>query len=157
MKRSGLKPGKGFKPRETTLARSSTLKTSKPMQRSDKPLARATAPMKAVGARARRTGQGKVPPTAAEAAWMDAAQAFGCIVCWLHFQAKTPAEIHHLKQGDRRMGHLFSIGLCADHHRGGQKEGAFISRHPWKRRFEAAYGLEDDLLSSLRSAIASTK
>lgn len=54
MKRSGFKSAgkllscsKGFKPRETTLARSSTLKTTKAMPRSTKALSRATAPMRA--------------------------------------------------------------------------------------------------------------
>jgi hypothetical protein len=155
MKRSGFKnpgkplaPGSGFKPRTQPMSRgTSTLTTSKPMQRS-------TAPIKAVGARAKRTGQGKVAPTAAERAWMDSIASFGCIVCWLHHGIKTPAAVHHILSGGRRMGHLYTIPLCdPGHHQGGSDTGPFISRHPWKARFESAYGTEMDLLAAVRILI----
>lgn len=124
----------------------STLKTLTPMTRASKP-------MKAVGARAKRTGQGKVPPTAADQAWMDRIACAGCIVCRLFFQAYRPAEVHHLLSGGRRMGHLYSIPLCVDHHRGGSKDGPFISRHPYKARFEDAYGAELDLLQAAQELL----
>lgn len=147
MKRSALKPGKGFKPRDKPMSRgTSTLKASKPMARGSKP-------MQSIGARGKRMRQGKVAPNALEQAWMDAAANFGCIVCYLQHGVRCPAEIHHLKDGDRRRGHLDSIGLCYQHHRGGNESGFFISRHPWKQRFEAAYGKEDDLLAALRALL----
>lgn len=146
MKRSAMKPGtKGLKCSAMSRG-SSTLKTTKPMQRASKP-------MKAVGQRGTRMRQGKVMPTRQEAAWMDAAASFGCIVCHRQNGVKVAAEIHHLKQGDRRMGHLFSIGLCYAHHRGGASEGPFVSRHPWKVRFENAFGTEMELLAELRALL----
>ena len=33
-----------------------------------------------------------------------------------------------------------------EHHRGGNDSGDFISRHPYKARFEKAYGSEQSLL-----------
>jgi hypothetical protein len=130
------------------LARSE-FKRKEPMARGGSQLARQAKPMKAIGERARRTGQGKVASSAAERSWMDSVASFGCIVCWRQHGIKAAAEIHHLKAGDRRMGHLFSIPLCADHHRGGAGEGRFISRHPWRARFEEAYGTELELLAAM--------
>jgi len=115
-------------------------------------MARGTSKLKPLGARAKRTGQGKVPPTADEQAWMNQVAQF-CIVCRLFHNAITPAEIHHIKSGDRRMGHLFSLGLCYAHHRGGTDSGPFISRHPYKFRFEQAYGTEIELLEKLEQFI----
>lgn len=83
---------------------------------------------------------------------MDAASQF-CIVCWLQFGVRTEAEIHHMKAGDRRMGHLYTLGLCKPHHRGGDGSGPFISRHPWKRRFELNFGTELELLEHQRKLI----
>jgi hypothetical protein len=160
MKRSAIKPGKGFKPRSEPMARgNSTLKSYKGLSRGSakltttKPLKPSGKKMAPVGARGKRMRQGKVPPTAAEKAWMDRAQAHGCVVCLLQTGTRMPAEIHHIKAGDRRMGHLFTLPLCTAHHRGGEREGAFISRHPWKARFEQAYGTELELLAILQNLL----
>lgn len=109
--------------------------------------------MKSIGERGKRMRQGKVAATAEEAAWMNLIQEFGCIVCALHYGVKSKSEIHHLKSGDRRMGHLFTLPLCYAHHRGGAGDGDFISRHPWKRRFEKVYGFELDLLEKLKGLV----
>jgi hypothetical protein len=135
------------------LARSE-FKRKAPMPCGAGQIARQAKPMKPVGARAKRMGQGRVAPTAQERAWLDAIVAYGCLVCWRQYGVQASAEVHHMKSGDRRMGHLYSLPLCADHHRGGAGEGMFISRHPYKRRFEAAYGSELDLLAELRAALA---
>lgn len=39
-------------------------------------------------------------------------RAWGCVICG------QPAEIHHLKSGNVRIGHDYTIGLCSFHHRG---------------------------------------
>jgi hypothetical protein len=132
----------------------STLKASKPLARGDSQLARAAKPMAAVGARAKRTGQGKVAPTAAEQAWMDKARAFGCIVCYLFHGARTPAAIHHILSGGRRMGHLHTLPLCDPGHHQNSPTPAKISRHPNKARFDAAYGSELELLAQLQALLA---
>lgn len=119
-----------------------------------KPMARSTKPMKAVGERGKRMRQGKVAANVEESAWMSAVVDAGCIVCRLQYGAATPAELHHLKEGDRRIGHLASIGLCVPHHRGGNGEGLFISRHPWLKRFESAYGTEQYLLEETQKLLA---
>lgn len=160
MKRSGFKnPGKGFKPRTEPMARgTSQLRTTKPLQAGGDqlartPMPRATKAMAPVGQRAKRTGQGKVAPTAIEKDWMDRAQAFGCIVCYLQQGARTPAAIHHILSGGRRMGHLYTLPLCDPGHHQNSPTPLKISRHPDKARFDAAYGTELELLALLQQLL----
>lgn len=58
-------------------------------------------------------------PTKAEKARMDAIkEADRCIACTLHCAPTMPGvEIHHLLSGNRRRGHMFTVGLCPWHHR----------------------------------------
>lgn len=88
-----------------------------------------------------------------ERAWMDAITQIGCIVCFLFERAPgTPGAVHHLKRGGRRIGHLDSICLCdPGHHQNGGAQK--ISRHPFKARFEQAYGTEESLLSKSRQIV----
>lgn len=57
-------------------------------------------------------------PTKTEQARIDLMRSLGCLACasagWLNMEA---LELHHLLDGNRRVGHLFSIFLCAGHHR----------------------------------------
>lgn len=157
LKRSPLKPGTKSLKRSPMARGTSSLKQRKPLQ-AKLPMKRASKPIASVGARAKRMGQGKVPPTAAERDWMNKVAAFGCIVCWKFYGIKLPCAVHHILSGGRRMGHLFTIGLCdPGHHQGGDKEGRFISRHPWKARFQEAYGTELELLEELRGMLATQK
>jgi hypothetical protein len=143
MKNSTFKPKVDWKP----------LKRSAPMARGTSTL-KQNKPLAPVGKRAKRMRQGRVKPTAEEQSWLDDVAACGCLVCWMQKMGDTPGEIHHLKVGDRRMGHMFSINLCPQHHRGGASEGPFISRHPYKARFEKAYGKELDLLEIQKGRVA---
>lgn len=89
---------------------------------------------------------GKRAPTVAEAAWMDAITALGCIACLIDGHPGTPGAVHHILRGGQRIGHMHTICLCdPGHHQHGQQFGK-VSRHPWKARFEAQYGTEDALL-----------
>lgn len=100
---------------------------------------------------------GKRAPTTQERAWMDWISAQGCICCRMDGLAPRPTAVHHILRGGLRMGHMFTLPLCdPGHHQGGQPLG-LISRHPWKARFEAKYGTEEDLLISLRKSIAARK
>ena len=84
-----------------------------------------------------------------EKKWMNFLGAYGCVIC------HRPCEIHHLLSGGRRIGHLDSISLCMEHHRGGYNTESIVSRHPWKRAFEKRYGTEKQLLNILRSEYVS--
>ncbi len=85
-------------------------------------------------------------PTSAEKRWMDDVQSLGCIVCRMEGKGLTPAEIHHLDGKTKTGAHFHIIPLCYLHHREGSASTVFISRHPYKRRFEARYGSELELM-----------
>jgi hypothetical protein len=88
----------------------------------------------------------KKAPTAQEREWMAFVAGFGCVVCWLQHQIKTPCAVHHIIEGSRRLGHLFTIGLCdPGHHQNTPDRSLKISRHPDKARFELEYGTEYEL------------
>ena len=89
----------------------------------------------------------------AEKAWLDTITRLGCCVCHRQGNAGTPAEVHHLLSGGRKIGHLSTIPLCSPgHHRNGDDD-IKISRHPNKARFEAAYGSECELLAWEREQV----
>ena len=72
---------------------------------------------------------------------MQQVQALGCIVC-RHNGMETPAEVHHLTEGGRRLGHMHVIPLCPAHHRGD------VGIHGMGRKaFEREYGTQKDLLA----------
>ena len=85
-------------------------------------------------------------PNRIEREWMDAVAQAGCVACAIDGNWRQ-AAVHHIVSGGRRMGHLFTIGLCdPGHHQNGQQMG-LISVHPWKARFVAKYGTELELLA----------
>jgi len=118
----------------------------KPMKRSAMKRTKALAQKAALKSGTKKLRARKVPPTAEERAWMGFVAQFGCVVCWLQKKVKTPCAVHHIVEGGRRVGHLMTIGLCdPGHHQGAEEGSGKISRHPWKKRFEAAYGTEYEL------------
>jgi hypothetical protein len=90
----------------------------------------------------------------AERHWVDAISQLGCCVCAMQGHENTPAEIHHMLCGGRRIDHLHSIPLCTGHHRNGDGK-LKIGRHPTKARFEFEYGKEVELLEWTRRAVSS--
>jgi hypothetical protein len=92
--------------------------------------------------------------THAERVWMDRITQLGCIVCWLSEGMTTPAEVHHMLSGGRRLGHLSTIPLCYLHHRSGRNDEEVVSRDQSQRRFEERYGTEAFLLMETRMLVA---
>ena len=92
-------------------------------------------------------------PTVAEKDWMARIVALGCIICRIEGKGATPAEVHHMLSGGRRMGHLFTIPLCHAHHRSGRNDAEVVSRDQNQRRFEQRYGTEEFLLAKTRELI----
>ena len=84
---------------------------------------------------------------------MDAIVRMGCIVCILTGRGRTPAEVHHMLNGGRRMGHMFSIPLCPTHHRSGRNDSEIVSRDQSQRRFEKRYGSESYLLRETQKRV----
>lgn len=122
------------------ILRSSTLKRTaisrKPVLKSSQ------APARKAGMKAR-----KIPPTAAEREWMASVAELGCIVCRRQGRGFVPCAVHHIVEGNRRLGHMFTIGLCDPGHHQNSPDAEQISRHPNKARFTAAYGSEYELLT----------
>lgn len=92
-------------------------------------------------------------PNREETRWMNAVKRLGCIVCRVMGTFGTPCEVHHILKNGRRVSHLQSIGLCPAHHRAGVNASWAVSRHPWRREFEARYGSEQRLLEETRELV----
>jgi hypothetical protein len=88
-------------------------------------------------------------PNAKEKKHMDAVFQIGCIVCLNKGFPNHAVEIHHVVGKTKEDAHMKVLPLCFDHHRGGKNVEPVISRHPWKKRFETAYGTEQELLKQI--------
>lgn len=158
MKRSALKPGKGFKPRETPMARgSSVLKTSKSLNRGQSQLARAAKPIKSMPAKRSRGMKGRAP-TADERRFMDAAGALPCIACQKDGRHEPVISLHHIDGRTKPGAHLLVLPLCAPHHQ--QDDSDPLQRqsvHGRKATFTARYGTEMELLEIVRSRVIATQ
>ncbi len=97
--------------------------------------------------------------TKADNAWMAAATGIGCIACLVQGTPGTPAEIHHLREGQgrgMRAEHQKSIALCPAHHRGTDHPRT-PSIHMAKRAFESQFGTELELYERTRQELGLTE
>lgn len=89
--------------------------------------------------------------TAAERRYMGRVAELGCIVCRNAGFGATPAEVHHVREGQggaQRAPNYLVIPLCPEHHRGKD------SIHGARRAFELRYGSELDLLAQTIGELA---
>lgn len=99
----------------------------------------------------KRMKAGRVAPNAEERRWMAFVASTGCIVCRNQGYGHVPCAVHHIVEGGRRLGHLFTIGLCdPGHHQNAPSNSGEISRHPNKAQFEQHYGTEYQLLEQTK-------
>ena len=84
-----------------------------------------------------------------EQKWITAILDYGCCVC-KNGGIFSPAEVHHTEGGSK---HLSAISLCPRHHRGGEDNSLYTSRHPFKARFKVRYGSDEELLAKLRDIL----
>lgn len=92
-------------------------------------------------------------PNKAEKEHMARVADLGCVVCRMLGLGCVPAEIHHIEGKTKKGSHMKVLPLCFEHHRrGGDKEP--ISRHPYKKRFENAYGTEEELLKRVNTYLS---
>jgi len=124
----------------------------------------------AIRPRARRLRQGRSTekPNAAEQARFVHIWALGCVACMLGDQrGYGRTQVHHLtvggKHGQKRRGHVFTIGLCGWHHQGerppgmNEREGRKAYGPSFKlhaRAFRQVYGHDDVLLTHQNTLIA---
>ncbi len=77
----------------------------------------------------------------------QAFQRIGCMAC-RHLGHYSVPEVHHLKSGNKRRGHQYTVPLCPAHHRGvyhdPELHGPSLALAP--RSFHEAFGSDDELL-----------
>lgn len=94
--------------------------------------------------------------TADEREWGDAIAAFGCICCHLDGHPNTPAAVHHILRGDRRIDHFHTLPLCDPGHHQPDTRSGKLSVHYHRAAFKAKYGTEIELLAQTRELIGAT-
>ena len=84
---------------------------------------------------------------------MDAAGQLPCIACQKIGVYQPVISLHHIDGRTKPGAHLKTIPLCGVHHQGGSDKEPWISVHPWKRRFEAFFGTQEELLAECQQII----
>lgn len=123
-------------------------------KRSDRKEAAAVAKLRKAPARKAAMKAKKIRPLAAESVWMASVAELGCIVCRMQSRGFVPCAVHHIVEGNRRLGHMFTIGLSDPGHHQNSPDPQQISRHPNKARFTATYGSEYALLKITQDILA---
>lgn len=107
-----------------------------------------------------KTSTGK--QTKRESARIELLLSLTCVYCTLDGDfRKRPLEVHHIVRGNKRLGHWFTLQVCAGHHRGEWTDqpirvGIASGRHALKeaygydelelwQRQQVALGLDDEL------------
>lgn len=100
-------------------------------------------------------------PTRYEAERIEAMKKLGCVACAVLGIPYVQIEVHHLLDGGVRMGHWFTIPLCAGHHRGlftalqrdllEEKQQVAIS--DGRKLFRAVYGTERQLWERVQTRL----
>ena len=82
----------------------------------------------------------------AERLYLGDVASMGCVVCRNSGWGESPAEIHHIRNGQgmsQRASNYETIPLCPAHHRTG---GYGIAIHAGQEEWEGAWGTERQLL-----------
>lgn len=70
----------------------------------------------------------------------------GCVCCLLRTGVQNyHAEVHHIVQGNKRLGHWYTLPLCRSHHRIRGVGGIFTSIADGSKAFKRIHGTELDL------------
>ena len=90
----------------------------------------------------------QVRATKMELEYMYLVCTLGCIACE-NFGIDRRASAHHIKDGNKHMGHRFVLPLCTGHHQAnfarGEDYGAQIAVHRDHRGFVEIFGTEREL------------
>lgn len=73
--------------------------------------------------------------TSAERAHMDRVAALGCYLCRYLGYGPSPAQIHHVREGQgmaQRAQHWLVVPLCDRHHSNASPDGIHGQRRAWK-------------------------
>lgn len=86
-------------------------------------------------------------PSASEKRYHDSlCQLVGCIACRAEGNFNSHVSVHHVDGRTKPMAHKLVLPLCGPHH---QDQGipGVIAVHPYKARFEAKYGKQEELIA----------
>ena len=87
------------------------------------------------------------PPSKAQGDYHDMlAQNIGCIACQKDGRFNPVVSIHHVDGRTKPDAHWLVLPLCAGHHQHGYGAPGLIAVHPFKARFELAYGKQETLI-----------
>lgn len=85
-------------------------------------------------------------PTKEERAYWDRLAMLGCIACRIDGRYNPIVSIHHIDGRTKPGAHKKVLPLCSGHHQNGTgNDKSLIAVHPFKRRFENAYGTQEQL------------
>lgn len=92
--------------------------------------------------------KGSTPSKREKALWDRMAQ-YGCVACRKDGIINRHVSIHHIDGRTKPGAHEKVLPLCAGHHQDGTGAPGLVAVHPYKARFEAKYGRQEDLLAEL--------
>lgn len=79
------------------------------------------------------------------------ASTVGCIACLIDGIVNHHVSIHHCDGRTKKGCHQKVLPLCDRHHQTGGEQAPSI--HPWKARFEAKYGTQEELMGKCREIL----
>ena len=83
--------------------------------------------------------------------WNDLCETIGCIACRKENRFNTHVSVHHVDGRTKPHAHWFCLPLCGPHHQ--DAGNGVIAVHPYKARFEEAYGKQIDLFAECLSML----
>lgn len=94
------------------------------------------------------------PNRAEKLYWSSLVNVIGCIACYLDDTPTNHCSIHHVDGRTRPGAHMKVLPLCAGHHQDGTGNNkALIAVHPFKARFEAKYGTQEQLMAKCQELL----
>jgi hypothetical protein len=81
----------------------------------------------------------------------DKVASLGCIACRLDGRHNDYVSIHHIDGRTKSGCEMKILPLCSNHHQTGGESAPSI--HPWKARFEAKYGTQEELLALVNELV----
>lgn len=94
-------------------------------------------------------------PTKAEAERIARMMTLGCVCCHQFGGWRYP-ECHHIVQGNKRLGHWYTIPICSGHHRGawtGLESGPRVALSDGSKLFVVTFGSERELWKKVQDRL----
>ena len=92
-------------------------------------------------------------PSKKEKELWNAIAELGCIACRKDGRFNPYVSIHHCDGRTKPGAHKKVLALCAGHHQDGSGAIDLIAVHPYKARFEAKYGTQEELMEETKNLL----